>query len=116
MSHGDGTNALIWLIMIVQTMWFTVEMTEMPVFEPNEYFWEHHLQPGEEKWQAYARAVRDVMADQGGLEKFETTVEDKFEYKALYKGKKPRPSKVVAEKTPTDDSTVGMKPANSSKH
>ena len=111
-AHGDGTNAIIWIIMLLQTMWFTVEMTEMPVFEPNEYFWEHHLQPGEEKWQAYARVVRDIMADQGGLEKFDSTVEDKLEYKTLFKGKKPRPAKVDVEKTPDDKD---VKPVSESK-
>ena len=105
-SHGDGTNAFVWLIMIPQAVWWSVEMFEMPVFEPNEYFWQNHLQPGEEKWQAYARVVRDIMADQGGLEKLETTMEDKFEYKALFKGKKPRAAKVAAEQTPSADQAV----------
>jgi len=40
---------------------------EMPVFEPNEYFWANHWDGKEEKWQAYARAVRQVMMDASGL-------------------------------------------------
>jgi hypothetical protein len=31
---------------------------EMPVFRPNDFFWKHHWDGKEEKWQAYARAVR----------------------------------------------------------
>jgi hypothetical protein len=30
----------------------------MPIFEPNEYFWQNHWDGKEEKWEAYARAVR----------------------------------------------------------
>ena len=114
MSHGDGTNAFVWLFMCLQSIYISVELTEMPVFEPNEYFWQNHLQPGEEKWQAYARVVRDIMADQGGLEKLETTMEDKFEYKALFKGKKPRAAKVAADKPTDGEAAPVMKPVNSS--
>lgn len=41
---------------------------EMPVFEPNDYFWKHHWQEGkEEKWQAFSRAVRSLMMEHGGF-------------------------------------------------
>jgi hypothetical protein len=33
------------------------DLHEMPVFEPNEYFWKHHWDGKEDKWKAYARAV-----------------------------------------------------------
>lgn len=55
----------------------------MPVFEPNDYFFEHHQRDGEEKWQTYARVIRDIMAEVGGLEKSDLSIEDKFEYKKL---------------------------------
>jgi hypothetical protein len=42
----------------------------MPDFCPNEYFWKHHWREGkEEKWEAFARAVRDIISDVSGLEK-----------------------------------------------
>lgn len=41
---------------------------KFPVFTPNEYFWQHHWDGKEEKWVAFARAVRAVMAEFGGLE------------------------------------------------
>lgn len=30
----------------------------LPVFEPNDYFWKHHWQEGQDKGQVYANAVR----------------------------------------------------------
>ena len=40
----------------------TVEVDCLPVFKPNDYFWEHHWkQEGtvtEEKWETYARVIR----------------------------------------------------------
>jgi hypothetical protein len=39
------------------------QVIELPVFEPNDYFWKHHWQEGkEEKWEAFARVVRQIMA------------------------------------------------------
>jgi hypothetical protein len=41
----------------------TVNVDVLPVFLPNEYFWTHHWQEGkEEKWQAFARVTRNIMA------------------------------------------------------
>jgi hypothetical protein len=39
----------------------------MPVFSPNDYFWKHHWDGKEEKWQAYARAMQQLMADELGI-------------------------------------------------
>lgn len=44
-----------------------VTYLEMPDFKPNDYFWQHHWDGKEEKWVAYARAVRTLMAETGGL-------------------------------------------------
>lgn len=36
-----------------------VEQDRLPVFCPNDYFWEHHWNKDkEEKWEAYARVMR----------------------------------------------------------
>ena len=53
------------------------------MFKPNDYFFEHHVQPGEEKWQAYMRVVRQIMAEQLGFELSPLKLEDKFAYKAI---------------------------------
>lgn len=58
------------------------------MFKPNDYFWQHHWQEGkEEKWEAYARVVRDIIAEYGGFEKCDLSMEDKFEYKKLLDAK-----------------------------
>jgi len=58
----------------------------MPVFEPNEYFWNNHWDSSkEEKWEAYARAVQTLIAKQGGFYISDNVLEDKVEYKKLMK-------------------------------
>ena len=37
-------------------------VTEFPVFKPNQFFFDNHLKEGEEKWECYARVVRDIIA------------------------------------------------------
>ena len=87
-AHGDGANAFIWLYMILKTVYWTADLVQMPVFAPNEYFWQHHVREGEERWEAYARVVREIIREQGGFELYETSMEEKFEYKRLFKGKR----------------------------
>ena len=47
----------------------TVTKLELPVFRPNEYFFEHHQREGEERWQTYLRVVRDLISEVGELPK-----------------------------------------------
>lgn len=66
----------------------SITMSELPVFEPNEYFWKTHWQEGkEEKWVAYARAIRSVIAEQGGFELIDATMEQKLDYKRSVKAR-----------------------------
>ena len=44
-----------------------MKVIELPVFKPNDYFFEHHQQKDEEKWQTYARVIRELMAKYGNL-------------------------------------------------
>ena len=65
--------------------WTTLQMNELPVFRPNEYFFQHHQQEGEEKWQTYERVIRGLISEHSGLPLSDAVIEDKFEYKqALY--------------------------------
>ena len=68
-------------------MW--AEQLEMPVFEPNEYFWKHHWdgKDPETKWIVFADAVRAVMAECAGLELSDETLATKSEYKNVVWGK-----------------------------
>eukprot|EP00352_Strombidinopsis_acuminata_P004661 CAMPEP_0176349934 /NCGR_PEP_ID=MMETSP0126-20121128/9068_1 /TAXON_ID=141414 ORGANISM="Strombidinopsis acuminatum, Strain SPMC142" /NCGR_SAMPLE_ID=MMETSP0126 /ASSEMBLY_ACC=CAM_ASM_000229 /LENGTH=66 /DNA_ID=CAMNT_0017699635 /DNA_START=987 /DNA_END=1187 /DNA_ORIENTATION=+ len=60
----------------------------MPVFEPNDYFWANHWDDTkEEKWEAYARVVRQLMLKKGDFEDYSSVkMEDKLMLKSLMKG------------------------------
>ena len=58
------------------------------MFEPNEYFFKHHVQEGEEKWQAYMRVIRQIMAETLEFKLSNQKLEDKFDYKQLLYPKK----------------------------
>lgn len=76
-------------------------MHEMPVFEPNDYFWAHHWdETKEEKWQAYARVMRKIMCQQGGFVEYNCSLEDKYLFKATVRNVKMRnvPTKVSGYK------------------
>jgi hypothetical protein len=71
-------------------------MKVYPVFKPNQYFWEHHWTEasGEQKWEAYARIVREeIIAKSFNFKLSDVKMEDKFAFKDLIKGKKPKEKK-----------------------
>jgi hypothetical protein len=43
------------------------EVTHYPLFEPNEYLWETHANKGQQKWEIYAWALRDMILKDTGL-------------------------------------------------
>ena len=63
----------------------TVNVDTLPVFAPNDYFWEHHWNREgnnkEEKWEAYARVLRQIMSDHGQFPLSDLTMDDKLAYK-----------------------------------
>ena len=66
-----------------------------PVFKPNEYFWKNHFdeKSGLTKWDTYVKVIREeIMAKSFDLSLSDTLMEDKMDYKALLKGKKPNVS------------------------
>jgi hypothetical protein len=48
---------------------YACEVNVLPNFMPNDYLFETHKDKGNDKWEIYAWAVRDVMAKFGGFEK-----------------------------------------------
>lgn len=48
---------------------YGVEVHVLPPFKPNDYLFEKHTKDGQEQWEVFAEAVRDVMAKFGNLEK-----------------------------------------------
>ena len=64
----------------------TCNVYELPVFEPNEYFWKHHWKEGkEEKYSAFSDAIRKIIAEHhgDGMKLVDQTMEDKFEFKKI---------------------------------
>lgn len=56
--HGDSISFLAYMNVLYACGIVAVTYNEMPVFKPNEYFWKHHWDGKEDKWVAFARAVR----------------------------------------------------------
>ena len=55
----------------------------MPAFVPNEYLFERHADKGNDRWEIYAWAVRDIMSTAGQLEKSEQPYRDKLHYESI---------------------------------
>ena len=58
-------NLWHWAFMVpFHAIAYSVEMQELPVFEPNDYFWGKYWdgKNEEDKWKVYAGAVREAMA------------------------------------------------------
>lgn len=63
-QHGDASSTAAWICMTLQTVVTTFTVYQMPIFEPNEYFWLNHWNAeSEEKWEAYARVIRTLIAE-----------------------------------------------------
>lgn len=60
-----------------------LEIIHLPIFKPNDYFFEHHQQEGEEKYQTFMRVVRQIMSEVSGLPMIDCNIEEKFEYKKM---------------------------------
>ena len=59
-----------------------VSHDQLPVFKPNDFFWANHWQEGkEEKWEAYARVMREIIAQEAGCGLSDLKMEDKFKAK-----------------------------------
>lgn len=58
----------------------------LPDFQPNEYFFKKHAQHGEERWEIYAWALRDIMAREGDFGKCNVSLKQKLQYEAYMRG------------------------------
>lgn len=63
-----------------------LEVTELPIFEPNDFLFTNHGTKGQEKWKVYADAVRDVMSEVSGLPTHEASLKQKNECKKMLYG------------------------------
>ena len=99
MSSGILDYVDHWILAGSGCLFQIMEVYEMPIFRPNDYFFETHQKKGEEKWQTYARVIRDIIAEGSGgrieicrhADGTEIDLREKIEYKNLLwpkKGKK----------------------------
>jgi len=87
-ANSGGTLDFFKLTTVTgMTGFFTYQLQEMPVFEPNEYFWKHHWDGKEDKWKTYARVMQKLIAKQSGLKTSDSWVTDKLAYKKLVRAK-----------------------------
>ena len=67
----------IWPIQIMLTASLkptVVEVSELPIFIPNDYLFETHKDKGKEKWEIFAWAVQDVIAKVGNFDKTDYSI------------------------------------------
>ncbi len=62
---------------------FKCEVLELPTFIPNEYLYKEHANKGEEKWEIYAWAIREIMSAAGDIEKNDAPYRDKLQYESI---------------------------------
>jgi 1-acyl-sn-glycerol-3-phosphate acyltransferase len=87
--HGDAISLISYLQVLIHCGFIIYTQKEMPVFEPNEFFWKTHWQQGkEEKWECYARCMQKVLSENSKLVCSNASVEQKLEYKHLIRGTK----------------------------
>jgi len=52
----------------------------MPVFTPNDYLFEHHKEKATQKWEIFAWAIRDAIAERADLIIDDRPIRDKMAY------------------------------------
>ena len=87
-NDGSGMNVWWYSILLFHCIVTGVVLNELPVFAPNDYFWENHWDGKEDKWKTYANVVRQIIAEVGNLELHNATMEDKMELKKWLKQEK----------------------------
>ena len=63
----DTMEFLPLAILMLSWNCFTCTVNILPDFQPNEFLFETHKDKGNERWEIYAWAVRDIMCKQGGF-------------------------------------------------
>lgn len=90
-NQNDVLYSLLQYIYLYYQESLTLYLKVYPVFKPNAYFWKHHWdeQGGEEKWQAFARVIREeVMAKSFDFKLSPATLEKKLELRDIIKNGK----------------------------
>ena len=61
---------------------FKCTVKELPLFIPNEYLFTTHSDKGNDRWEIYAWAIREIMADVGPFTKNEQPYREKLYYES----------------------------------
>jgi len=69
----------IHLVVLMSQFTNSLEVTDLPIFEPNKYLYETHRKADQQNWEVYANAVRECMSDISGLPTSEASIKDKNE-------------------------------------
>lgn len=78
----DTMELLPLLIFMMSWACYCVEVNVMPDFQPNEYMFETHANKGEERWEIFAWAARDIMAKTGDFSECNNSLRQKLTYEA----------------------------------
>ena len=62
---------------------FKCTVRELPLFIPNDYLFETHANKGNDRWEVYAWAIREIIAEVGGFEKSELPYRAKLQYETI---------------------------------
>ncbi len=119
LKYSFGTLSPAWdvipflplIIMQFSLFNFKVVIKELPIFVPNQYLFTTHANKGNESWEVYAWAMREIMSDVGPFEKNDQPYREKLHYEALLGFRKERPvantNKTSAEKEPLLGGEIG---------
>ena len=77
---GEIYPQLVFFLCCCKPPWGTINYAELPVFEPNEYFWKHHQQDGESKASCYLRIIRKIMLENSRLKDSKLDCSDRLKY------------------------------------
>ena len=81
----DVVDLHVHFLLLCSTPYSTIRMKELPVFQPNEYFWKNHSQEGKQRWQVYAETIRNILRDVDGYKLSDMAMEDKLVYRSMLK-------------------------------
>lgn len=79
LKYNVGSVSLAWdvidnlphLISMFSWYCYSCDILIFPDFEPNEYLFTTHADKGQEQWEIFAWATREIMSKEGGLQKCE---------------------------------------------
>ena len=71
------------------------KVVELPDFMPNDYLFETHADKGNEKWEIYAWAVREIFLKESGLEKCDIHLRDKVIFEGFMQHNKKYEQKLI---------------------